>query len=49
MQFEMIEESKFRELATKTGFEVIAVFGDYEAQKFEAETSPVMIWELQKK
>lgn len=48
MRFELIEESNFRKLATEAGFVVKTVFGDYEASKFDAETSPVMIWELEK-
>lgn len=48
MEFEMIEESTFREMAIETGFEVNVVFGDYAGRHFEAESSPVMIWELEK-
>ncbi|WP_024544726.1 class I SAM-dependent methyltransferase [Picosynechococcus sp. NKBG15041c] len=48
MQFEMIEKETFRELAIEAGFEVEDVFGDYQASKFENETSPVMIWVLKK-
>ena len=49
MEFELIEESTFRQMATDTGFEVKAVFGDYNAQIYDPQSSPVMIWELQKK
>jgi hypothetical protein len=49
MEFEMIEENTFREMATDVGFEVNAIFGDYAARKFDVKTSPVMIWELEKR
>jgi SAM-dependent methyltransferase len=48
MEFEMIEECTFRNLASEAGFEVKDVFGSYDAQKFDASKSPVIIWELEK-
>ena len=48
MEFELIEENTFREMALEVGFEVKAIFGDYSSAEFDAETSPVMIWELEK-
>ena len=48
MQFEMIEKDQFRELAIEAGFLIRAVYGDYDANEFDEETSPVMIWELEK-
>ena len=48
MEFEMIEESTFRDLAKEADFEVVAVYGGYDGHPFDAEKSPVMIWELQK-
>lgn len=49
MQFEMIERDQFRELALEAGFSIKAVYGDYEANEFDEEISPVMIWELEKR
>jgi len=49
MELEMIEGNEFRRMAMDAGFKVHAVHGDYEAGAFDAETSPVMIWELHKK
>ncbi len=48
MQFEIIERDQFRELALEAGFLIKSIFGDYEANDFDEETSPVMIWELEK-
>jgi hypothetical protein len=48
MEFEMIDESAFREMAVEAGFKVRSLFGDYEGNDFDAEASPVMIWELEK-
>lgn len=48
MEFELIDEGRFRAMAVETGFLVKAVFGDYSAREYDAETSPVMIWELVK-
>lgn len=48
MEFEMIDEGVFRGMASEAGFEVKAVFGGYDAHKFNTESSPVMIWELNK-
>jgi hypothetical protein len=48
MEFEMIDESAFREMAIDTGFKVRSLYGDYEGNDFDAEASPVMIWELEK-
>ncbi len=48
MEFAMIEDGTFRAMAIEAGFEVNAVFGDYQAREFDAETSPVIIWELKR-
>lgn len=48
MEFEMIEEAAFREMALESGFQVSAIFGGYDGQIFDSEKSPVMIWELTK-
>jgi len=48
MEFELIDESVFRRRALEAGFEVNSLFGSYDARQFSAESSPVMIWELEK-
>lgn len=48
MEFEMIEEDAFREMAIDVGFKVKAIFGDYHENKFDSKTSPVMIWDLER-
>jgi hypothetical protein len=49
MEFEMIEEDAFREMAIAVGFKVKAIFGDYNENKFDPKTSPVMIWDLERR
>ena len=46
--FEMIEFDGFRDMATKTGFQINTIYGDYEEQDFDKTTSPLMIWEFYK-
>jgi ubiquinone/menaquinone biosynthesis C-methylase UbiE len=48
MEFEMIEEDAFRDMAIDVGFKVKAIFGDYHENKFDSKTSPVMIWDLER-
>jgi ubiquinone/menaquinone biosynthesis C-methylase UbiE len=48
MEFEMIPENAFRDAAREAGFKVNTVFGGYDAQPFNTDNSPLMIWELEK-
>ncbi len=48
IEFELIEEDQFRMMAEETGFSVKAVYGDYDANYFDRNESPFMIWELEK-
>lgn len=48
MQFEFVEEEQFERMARSVGFTVIDLLGDYSGAPFEPNTSPVMIWRLQK-
>lgn len=48
MEFEMIHKKAFEDMARDVGFNVTTVFGSYEAEPFNPEFSPVIIWELEK-
>lgn len=48
MQFEMVERDAFERMATEAGFRVRALYGDYAGAAFATETSPVMIWDLER-
>ncbi len=48
MAFELIDEGAFRDLAAEAGFRIVTVYGDYTPGEFDSESSPVMIWELEK-
>lgn len=48
MKFEFVEEEQFRRMAQSVGFTVIDLLGDYNRAPFNSNTSPVMIWRLQK-
>ena len=48
MEFEMIQEETFRDMANQVGFRVKAIFGDYTEADFDSDKSPVMIWELER-
>ncbi|MFN2141619.1 MAG: class I SAM-dependent methyltransferase [Candidatus Promineifilaceae bacterium] len=48
MHFELIEKEAFEEMASKVGFKMVELFGNYDYTPFSAKHSPVMIWVLQK-
>ena len=48
VQFALITEESFRELLSVSGFEVLQVFGDYDASPYDDDSSPFMIWTMQK-
>ena len=49
MEFEMIEEDTFRQMAIDVGFRVKGIFGDYNENKFDSKTSSVIIWDLERR
>lgn len=49
MHFYLFRKSQFESLATGAGFEILALYGDYDYRPFEESTSPSMIWKLKKK
>lgn len=48
LRFVLILEESFAELAAHTGFEVVELLGDYNGAPYARETSPFMIWTLEK-
>ena len=48
VQFALITEATFRDLLRLSGFEVLQLFGDYDASPYDHDTSPYMIWTMQK-
>lgn len=48
MQFELVEAAQFEQMARSAGFTVVDLLGDYSSAPFQPNTSPVMIWRLQK-
>ncbi|HAG81687.1 MAG TPA: hypothetical protein DCL61_11075 [Cyanobacteria bacterium UBA12227] len=48
MQFCPIEKLEFETLANKVGFKTVAFYGDYSRSEFKADSSPYMIWVLEK-
>ncbi|MEQ8999092.1 MAG: class I SAM-dependent methyltransferase [Coleofasciculus sp. B1-GNL1-01] len=48
MQFCLIQKQDFEEMAQKAGYKIVAVYGDYSYSEFNSETSPSMIFILQK-
>lgn len=48
MQFEMVERDAFEAMATEAGFRVEALYGNYERAPFARDTSPVMVWVLER-
>ena len=48
VQFALITEASFRDLLCLSGFEVLQVFGDYDASPYDHDSSPFMIWTMQK-
>lgn len=48
MRFALIGEKRFRELAHAAGFEVAALYGDYDRSDYRPGSSPYMIWVLRR-
>ncbi|MBL8161563.1 MAG: hypothetical protein JNJ61_06205, partial [Anaerolineae bacterium] len=48
LQFHLLEGAAFERLAAESGFDVLALYGDYAYAPFDAATSPFMIWLLRK-
>ncbi len=48
MQFALIEKEDFEAMARHAGFHVQEMYGDYDRSPFDAASSPLMIWILQK-
>ena len=48
VQFRLVERAEFQSLAEATGFRVLALHGDYERAPVGEESSPVMIWVLER-
>jgi SAM-dependent methyltransferase len=48
MEFVFVERAEFERLAAGAGFRVAQLYGNYERAAFDATTSPVMIWVLEK-
>jgi len=47
-RFTLIDRDEFEELVIAEGFKVIALYGDYSYSNFDEQTSPYMVWVLQK-
>ncbi len=48
MHFEFIEKQDFQEMVERVGFRVKELYGNYDRNEFNSESSPVMIWGLEK-
>ncbi len=48
MRFALIERGEFAELADAVGFLPVALYGDYDRSEYLENTSPYMIWVLEK-
>ncbi len=48
MPFALIERREFEALAAAAGLRVVSLFGDYDLRGFDADTSPYLIWILEK-
>jgi SAM-dependent methyltransferase len=48
MRFALIDRSGFAELAEVTGFVPVALYGDYDRGEYVEDSSPFMIWVLEK-
>jgi predicted RNA methylase len=48
LTFRLLDRAQFEAMATAAGFEVEALYGDYQRAPFEEESSPYMIWVLRK-
>ncbi len=49
IQFSILEQETFENLAKESGFKSLALYGDYSYGEFQPTTSPFMIWILGKK
>jgi hypothetical protein len=48
VRFRLVERAEFQALAEAAGFRVTALYGDYERAPYQPETSPFMIWVLER-
>jgi SAM-dependent methyltransferase len=48
LSFRLLDRAQFEAMSTAAGFEVEAVYGDYQRAPFDEESSPYMIWILRK-
>ena len=48
LRFALITDEAFADLAAHTGFEVVELLGDYDGAAYARETSPFMIWTIEK-
>jgi hypothetical protein len=46
MPFELVEQEAFEAMAVDAGFRVGDLYGDYEWAAFDGDSSPVMVWLL---
>lgn len=49
LQFHLLSKLAFEQLLEQTGFEVVAIYGNYDRAAFVEEKSPFMLWVLQKR
>lgn len=48
MEFEFVDKDHFETMARDAGFQVVALYGNYDRSSFDEGRSPVMIWVLQR-
>ena len=48
MRFALIDRSEFTEVAEAAGFVPVALYGDYGRSEYLEESSPFMVWILEK-
>jgi SAM-dependent methyltransferase len=48
LNFRLLDQAQFEAMAAAAGFEVEALYGDYQRAPFDEESSPYMIWILRK-
>jgi len=48
MRFALIERQNFEQRAVQAGFRITELYGDYDRSPFHSDTSPYMIWILQR-
>lgn len=46
VSFQLLSHEEFEKMILEAGFEILALYGDYDYGKFNAEKSPYMIWRL---